>query len=149
MQNAEQELTPEELVPLVLIAAEVDEPIELVADRLGEAVQLDDVGMRCVSAATARQFLAARAEQDARMREQSRLIQERASRDALPVGGGVPALENASPFESLMNGDRSYVSPAEEFSQREKPNFLVEALEAGQRKQLAERAAIKERKKEK
>jgi hypothetical protein len=48
-----------------------------------------------------------------------------------------------------MNGDRSYVSPGEEFGQRPKPNFLVEELEAGQRRQLAERAAIKERKKEK
>jgi hypothetical protein len=34
-----------ELIPLALIALEADEPIELVADRLGEAVQLDDVGM--------------------------------------------------------------------------------------------------------
>ena len=48
-----------------------------------------------------------------------------------------------------MAGDPSYVSPAEEFGQRPKPNFLVEQLEAGQRRQLAEGAAIKERKKEK
>jgi hypothetical protein len=137
-----------ELVPLALIALEVDEPIELVADRLGEAVQLDDVGMRAVPAEVVRQFLTERAEQTARMEEQSRRLKE--AHKPSPVGRGVPALpDDASPFESLMNGDRSYVSPAEEFGQRPKPDFLVEAIEAGQRRQLAERAAIKERKKEK
>jgi hypothetical protein len=134
-----------ELLPLALIALEVDEPIELVADRLGEAVQLDDVGMRAVPAEVARQFLSERAEQTARMEEQSRRLQE--AHKPSPVGAGVPALsDDASPFESLMNGDPGWVSPAEEFGQRPKPNFLVEELEAGQRRQAAERAAIKERK---
>jgi hypothetical protein len=79
------------------------------------------------------------------MADQSRRLQE--AHKPSPVGRGVPALSgDASPFESLMNGDPSYVSPAEEFGQRPKPNFLVEELEAGQRRQAAERAAIKERK---
>src|SRR5215207_1149778 len=130
MQNAEQEFTPEELVSLVLIAAEVNEPIELVADRFGEAVQLDDIGMRAVPAEVVRQFLTERAEQTARMEEQSRRLQE--AHKPSPVGAGVPALsDDASPFESLMNGDPAYVSPAEEFGGRPKPRFLEDALEEG------------------
>jgi hypothetical protein len=141
----EQEFMPEELVPLVLIALEVDEPVELVADRLGEAVQLDGVGMRAVPAEVVRQFLIERSEQAARMAEQSRRLQQ--AHKPLPVGRGVPALsDDASPFESLMAGDPSHVSPAEEFGQRPKPNFLAEELEAGQRKQLAEQAEIAARK---
>jgi hypothetical protein len=50
MQNAEQEFTPEELVPLALIALEADDPIEQVVDLLGADVVLDAVGMRAVSA---------------------------------------------------------------------------------------------------
>jgi hypothetical protein len=145
--HAEQEFVHEELVPLVLIAAEVGEPVELVAHRFGDDVQLDDVGMRVVSAAVARRFFTALAEQEARMQEQDRISQERASRDASLVGGGVPALsDDASPLESLLAGDRSYSSPAEEFGQWAKPNFLVEELEAGQRRQAAEREAIRRRK---
>lgn len=114
---ARQWLDENELVPLVLIAAEVDEPIELVADRLVDHVRLDDIGMRAVPAEVVRQFITERAEQTARMEEQSRRLQE--PHKPSPVGRGVPALsDEASAFESLMNGDRSYMSPAEEFGQR-------------------------------
>ena len=72
---ARQWVREAELVPLALIALEVDEPIELVADRLGEAVQLNDVGMRAAPAEVARQFLVERVEQTARMQEQFRRLQ--------------------------------------------------------------------------
>ncbi|HEU4865400.1 MAG TPA: hypothetical protein VFT76_04040 [Actinomycetota bacterium] len=39
---ARQWLSENEKVPLALIAVEVGEPVELVADHLGDAVQLDD-----------------------------------------------------------------------------------------------------------
>jgi hypothetical protein len=87
--HAEQEFVHEELVPLVLIAAEVGEPVELVVHRFGDDVQLDDVGMRVVSAAVARRFFTALAEQEARMQEQHRINQESASRDVSLVGGAV------------------------------------------------------------
>lgn len=132
-------------VPLVLIAAEVGESVELVGHRLGEAIQLDDVGMRAVPAEVVRRFLTERAEQTARMQEQSRRLRE--AHKPLPVAVGVPALSgDATAIESLMAGERSYSSPAEEFGQRPKPDFLREEIEAGQQKQLAEQAAIKERK---
>ena len=46
--------------------------------------------MQAVRADVARQFFTERAEQMARMEEQSRRIQEKASRDAQTIGGGVP-----------------------------------------------------------
>ena len=105
-------LDENELVPLVLIALEVDEPVEMVADRLGDAVQLDDVGMRTVPAA-AREFLAGRLEQAARIEDQARRLQEMAEPAIVAVG--VPALEDGTPFESLVAA-ADYVTP-----QRESP----------------------------
>lgn len=45
-----------------------------------------------------------------------------------------------------MAGDSSHVSPAEEFGQRPKPNFLEEELAAGARQQAAARKEIEARK---
>lgn len=91
----------------------------------------------------ARQFFTERAEQTARMAAQSRRLQE--AYTPSPVGRGVPALsDDASPFESLMASERSHISPAEEFGQRPKPNFLAEELEAGARQQAAARAEIED-----
>ena len=67
----------------------------------------------------------------------------RAAAAVVPVPAGVPALEHGSAMESLMTHDPGYLTPQAEFGGRERPNFLVEELEAGQRRQLAERAAIK------
>ena len=129
-------LDENELVPLVLIALEVDEPVEMVADRLGDAVQLDDVGMRTVPAA-AREFLAGRLEQAARIEDQARRLQEMAEPAIVAVG--VPALEDGTPFESLVAA-ADYVTPQREFAGRPKPNFLEEELEAGRRALAAAQA---------
>lgn len=130
-------LDENELVPLTLIALEVDEPIELVADRLGDAVRIDDIGMRSISASKAREFLTGRAEQAARMEDQARRLQEMA--EAPPVAGGLPALENGTPAEAIAAaGD--YQTPAEEFGGRPKPNFLEQELAAGRRHLAAARA---------
>jgi hypothetical protein len=135
---ARQWLDENELVPLALIALEVDEPVELVADRLGDAVRLDDVGMRTIPAAVAREFLAGRAEQAARMEDQARRLQE--SLESLPVPAGLPAQEGLTPLESLMSADPAYSTPYDEFGGRERPNFLAEELEAGARRLAAAQA---------
>jgi hypothetical protein len=57
---------------------------------------------------------------------------------------GVPAIEGGTAFESLLAPDG--VSPVEEFAARERPNFLAEALEQGQRQQAAEQERVKRRK---
>jgi hypothetical protein len=123
MQNAEQEFTPEELVPLALIALEADEPIEQVVDLLGADVVLDAVGMRAVSAEAARRFFAQRAEQAHRMAEQSRRLLEARTPIAAPAGIRRP--ENADPtmtaYEVMLAADADRpdpnrrVTPTEEF----------------------------------
>jgi hypothetical protein len=118
-------------------ALEVGEPVELVADYLGDAVQLDDLGMRTVPAAAAREFLAGRAEQAARIADQAR----RQTVGPAPVAVGVPAQSGSTPLESLMAAESHYETPAEEFGRIPKPNFLVEELEAGARQQAAAQAA--------
>ena len=100
--------------------------------------------MRAVPAEVVREFLTERAEQTAPRRGAVRRLQE--AHKPSPVGGGVPTLENASPSTSLTNGDRSYVSPTEEFGQRPKPDFLVEEIEEGARQQAAARAEAESKK---
>ena len=56
-----------------------------------------------------------------------------------PVPGGVPALEGASPFESLVAAG-GVVTVQEEFGRRPKPNFLVDELEEGRRQAAEARA---------
>jgi hypothetical protein len=78
---------------------------------------------------------------------EARLVEEAAEKAAAlvqPVPVGVPALEDAGPYESMMAAGR--VSPAEEFGQWKKPRFLQEALEEGARRQAAEREAVRRRK---
>src|SRR4051794_38379319 len=48
---------PAEMVPLALIAAELDEPLEDLARRLGDDVMLDDVGLRTVTVDVARELI--------------------------------------------------------------------------------------------
>jgi hypothetical protein len=60
-----------------------------------------------------------------------------------PVSVGVPALDGAPPFESLVAD--GVVTPQQEFGRRPKPNFLDAELAAGRRQaadELAEREAV-------
>jgi hypothetical protein len=125
-----------ELVPVVLIALEVDEPVELVADRLGDAVQLDDIGMRAVRSLTARAFLAGRAEQAARMEDQARALQE--GHVPSPVAVGVPSIEGMSAAESLMSAP-GYTTLKEEYG-LPTPTFLDDMLAEGRRADADKRA---------
>jgi hypothetical protein len=82
------------------------------------------------------------------LRSRRRILDlERRDPAGLAAWRGLPVVEGASPFESLMNGDRSYMSPSEEFGGRPKPNFLAEELEAGARQQAAARAEAEAKKK--
>jgi hypothetical protein len=98
-------------VPLVTLALELEEPVELLAARLAAfdgAVVVDDVGMRAVTRVVAAELLAVKARQDAHDAEvraralaKSRAIAERADEErrlmllaaeqrqtAATVGGG-------------------------------------------------------------
>jgi hypothetical protein len=131
MQNAEHETIPTsgdlavDLVPLALIAIETNESIELVADRLGEAVQLDDIGVRSISAESARRSLAELAEQ--RVRQQREISRRRAmARPNRPILAGshsrrtatqrCPLSRSCCPsMQTLSRRTRTPDQPAEEF----------------------------------
>jgi hypothetical protein len=128
-----------ELVPVVLIALELGEPVELVTDHLGDAVQLDDLGMRAVPASVAKEFLAGRAEQAARIEDQGRRLLE--AQAPTPVAVGVKAVEGLDAHESLMSAP-GYTTVKEEFG-RPSPTFLEDALAEGQRAEAEKRALVK------
>jgi hypothetical protein len=57
-------------------------------------------------------------------------LAERPHPERVPVPAGIPALEEATPYESMMAAGS--MSPTEEFG-RPRPNFLEEELAAGRR----------------
>jgi hypothetical protein len=84
---------------------------------------------------------------DERRGREARLAEEAAAKAAMreePVPVGIPALEGATAYETMMSA--SGTSPAEEFGSWPRPNFLAEELEEGQRWQAAEREAVRRRK---
>lgn len=74
------------LIPLALIAVEISESVDWVANHFGDEVEYDDIGMRAISAAEARAFFAERADWQARIdEEQAR--QWAAAEDTVPIDG--------------------------------------------------------------
>lgn len=134
-----------ELVPVRHLLLDLAEPINgwesALLERRVEIVE-DDLGRPCVRREVLGDLLRQEREHLARIAAESAA---RAAAAVAAVPAGIPALEGGSPPASIMAGDSSYATPQAEFG-RPKPNFLAELLEEGQRRQLAERAAIKERK---
>jgi hypothetical protein len=126
-------------VPLSHLRLDIDEPISgwpvFFRERNIE-VAPDDLGRPSVPRRVLGELLAEREEQEARLAAQR--AEQAAAREA-PVPAGVPALEGASPFESLVAAG-GVVTPAQEFGRRPKPNFLDEELAAGRRRAAEQRA---------
>jgi hypothetical protein len=132
-----------ELIPVRHLSLDVTEPIagwELDLLERGVEIVDDDLGRPCVHRQVLGDLLREEREHLAK------IAAEGAAVAVVPVPAGLPALEGGSAMASIMANDPGYQTVAEEFG-RPKPNFLAEELEAGARQQLAERAAIKERKK--
>src|SRR5262249_48673671 len=86
-------------VPLTVLALELGTTADVLAAKFRDDVTLDDIGIRCVSADTARQFLADHraARQEAHDREAAR--REEARRRGNPLQDRVKALQIAqAPF---------------------------------------------------
>jgi hypothetical protein len=148
-QESGQEL---DLVQLALIAVEVGETVGALAHRFGDAVVTDDIGLRAVSAAEAREFFSERAAHRARSEEAHRQRAAEIERKYPKVRVvGVPAKEGATPFESLLASADEYVTPAQEFGfgQGGVATELLEAeLAKGRRAAEERRRLIDERAKE-
>lgn len=134
------------LVPLATIAVEVGETVDQLVDRFSGHVQLNSVGMRCVPADAAMRFFAERYEQRKRQEaDRARRAAEAAKKT--PVRAWAPAIEGASPYESMLAGAGGVVTPEQEFGGgRERPRFLEEALEKSHRELAQRRAETAEKK---
>jgi hypothetical protein len=149
MRNAEQEPEATECdacarIPLSHLGLDLDEPMigwpEFFRERGVEVVE-DDLSRPSVPRRILGELLAEREEQEARVAVQR--AAEAAARPA-PVPVGVPALDDASPFESMVAAG-GVTTPQQDFGRRPRPNFLDEELAAGRRQaadEEAEREAV-------
>jgi hypothetical protein len=131
-------------IPLSHLALDIDEPVagwQVYFEERYITVMDDAIGRPSVPRHVLGDLIAEQREREARLVEEA---VEKAATLKQPVGAGVPALEGAGPYESMMAAGS--VSPAEEFGQWAKPRFLEEQLEAGARQQAAEREAVRRRK---
>jgi hypothetical protein len=130
-------------IPINHLSLDVSEPVvgwmEFFEERY-ITVMDDSLGRPSVARHVLADLLAEQREREARLAEEA--AQKAADRQ--PVPAGVPALENAGPYESMMAAGS--VSPAQEFGPWAKPHFLEEQLEDGARRQAAEREAVRRRK---
>jgi hypothetical protein len=131
-------------VPLSYLSLDLSEPLvgwEAFFEERGVMIMDDAVGRPSVPRHVLADLLDEQRARDARLAEEAAA---NAATLEQPVPVGVPALENAGPYESMMAAGR--VSPTEEFGQWAKPRFLEEQLEEGARRQAAEREAVRRRK---
>ncbi len=131
-------------IPISHLALDVAEPVtgwSAYFEQKGIMVLADAAGRPSVSRHVLADLIDEQREREARLAEEAAA---NAATLKQPVPAGVPALENAGPYESMMAAGR--VSPAEEFGRWAKPRFLEEQLEEGARRQAAEREAVRRRK---
>jgi hypothetical protein len=131
-------------VPVSHLSLDLDEPVsgwmQFLAERNIE-VASDHLGRASVARWVVADLLDEQREREARLAEEAAA---RAATLVQPVPVGIPALERATAYETMMSA--SGTSPADEFGSRPRPNFLAEELEEGQRRQAAEREAVRQRK---
>lgn len=128
-------------IPISHLSLDVSEPIVGWMAFFEEryiTVMDDSLGRPSVARYVLGDLIAEQREREARLAEQAAQMPA-----AALIPSGVPALEGASPYESMMAAGR--VSPLEEFG-RPKPRFLEEELEAGARQAAAARAEAARRK---
>jgi hypothetical protein len=127
------------LIPVSHLGLDVDEPVGgWLAFFREENIEVatDDVGRLSVPRWVLGELLTEQREREARTAAQRA---EQAATLEAPVPVGVPALDGASPFESLVAAG-GVVTPEQEFGRRPRPNFLDEELAEGRRRDAERRA---------
>ena len=123
-------------VPLSILQLEVDVPLggwDGMLEQMNIRQLTDHIGRRAISAADARRLLkTVRRRDELAVEGHDRMFEKLAARRPVPVSGGLPVVEGATPYESLVAAG-GVVSPKDEFGGRPKPRFLQDELEAGQR----------------
>lgn len=127
------------LIPVSHLGLDLDEPTSgwptFFAERGVEPVE-DDLGRASVPRQVLGDLLAEHREREALVAAQC--AKQAAALEA-PVPVGVPALDNATPYESLVAAG-GVVTPSQEFGERPRPNFLEEELAEGRRRDAEKRA---------
>ena len=150
-KNGSVELETAVLIPLATIAVEVGQSVEWVANQFAGHIQLDPVGLRGVPPTAAMEFFAARWERRKKdQADHARRSEELAAKGKLRVAA-VPAIEGASPVESLRRAEAeagTYSTPSQDFDElgREPPTFLADQLAEGQREMARRRQETAARK---
>lgn len=136
-------------VPVSHLLLEIAAPIggwSELFDELEIRVSPDHLGRASIPAMGARRVLA-------KLRRQSGLLAERSARRhedmaaRRPIGGGVPAIEGMTPWESMVATGK-VVMPSQEFGHRPKPRFLEEEIEAGAKSEAEKKRLGAERAKQ-
>lgn len=111
------------------------------------AVLVDPAGRPAISTLAVRKILRERKRQAELTAESHERLFAELDR-MRPRGGGVPAVEGMTPFESMVAAG-GIITPEQEFGGRERPNWIRDELEAGARQRAEEKreaeAAAKER----
>lgn len=140
------------LIPLSVLALEVDRPMrgwdELLKHE-GIKVIPDHLGRPSIAALAARRLIATRRRQaELTAEDAKRRTEELTKKYPRRTGRAIPAQEGMTPYESLAAAG-GIVTPEQEFGLgREKPRFLEEAIEAGQRELAEKKRRTAERKRE-
>jgi len=126
-------------IPVAHLVLDLEPPLDgwpaFFSERNIEVVE-DDLGRPSVGREVLGALLAERQEEEARVATQRADLA--AAREA-PVPAGVPALDGASPYESMVAAG-GVTTPQREFERRPAPNFLDEELAEGRRRDAERRA---------
>jgi hypothetical protein len=128
-------------IPVSHLSLDLPEPISGWARSLAERgveIVRDDLGRPSIPRRVLGELLADDREREARLAAQ-RAEQVTARKAPVPVG--VPALDNATPYESLVAAG-GVTTPQDDFGRRPRPNFLEAELAEGRRRAADERAEL-------
>ena len=99
-----------DMIPIALIALELGTTADELTRRLGDDVQVDDVGFRCITKDSARRLFEARdaalAEQRRQHEEWQRRYNEQATRIRATIGKGIPATPGSSALADMIGYER-------------------------------------------
>jgi hypothetical protein len=131
-------------VPLSHLSLDLPEPVqgwESFFDQRSVVILDDSAGRPSIPRWVLADLIRESKERERRVAEEA--AQLAAALNVPVVGRGVPAVEGATPFESMAAA--GVVMPSEEFG-RPRPNFLEQELARGRQHQLAEAEAARRRK---
>ena len=138
------------LIPVSHLGLDIAEPIggfRSMLDRNAIEVVTDDLGRDAITREALGQLLADRREREERLAAEAKKRRAAEREAKRPVVIGVPAVEGATPYESMLAAT-GLQTPDQEFGGREPPRFLEEQIDAGAKALAEKRAQTRKRNKQ-